>query len=102
MANGTGSNGRNGHSNGASRRSAPRGTRSEAWRDELRALQKRAKTRAKRQRQQPRGGVKAAVVTVTVLGLGMLSLVLLAIMGGVHLASSAYTAINRDLPSTTQ
>ena len=102
MAYGTGSNGRNGRSNGASRRSSPRDARSDAWRDELRALQKRAKTRAKRQRQQPRGGARAAVITATVLGLGMLSLALLAFMGAMHMASSAYAAINRDLPSTTQ
>jgi len=102
MAYGNGGNGRNGRSNGASRRSGTRDARSDAWRDELRALQKRAKTRAKRQRQQPSGGARAAVVTATVLGLGMLSMVLLAVMGAMHLASSAYAAINRDLPSTTQ
>ena len=102
MAYGTGNNGRNGRSNGASRRSNSRDARSDAWRDELRALQKRAKTRAKRQRQQPSGGARAAIITATVLGLGMLSLVLLAVMGTMHMASSAYAAINRDLPSTTQ
>jgi 1A family penicillin-binding protein len=102
MANGTGSNGRNGRSNGASRRSSQRDARSDAWREELRALQKRAKTRARRQRQQPSGGARAAVITATVVGLGLLSLILLAFMGTIHMASSAYAAINRDLPSTNQ
>ena len=102
MAYGSGSNGRNGRTNGTARRVATRDKRSDVWRDELRALQKRAKTRTKRQRQKPRGGVRAAVITATVLGLGMLSLVLLAFMGSMHMASSAYAAINRDLPSTTQ
>jgi 1A family penicillin-binding protein len=103
MAYGKGGNGRNGRSNGASRRSSQNGARSEAWRDELRALQKRAKSRSsRRERQKPSGGVRAAVIAVTVLGLGLMSLVLLATLGTMHLASSAYAAINRDLPSTTQ
>jgi 1A family penicillin-binding protein len=41
-------------------------------------------------------------VTLTVVGLGLLSLALLAFLGTMHLASSAYAAINRDLPSTNQ
>jgi 1A family penicillin-binding protein len=108
MANGShgsGSNGRNGRSYGAGdagRRASQRGTRSDAWRDELQALHKRARSRAKRQRQQPRGGMRAAVVTLTVVGLGLLSLALLAVLGTMHLASSAYAAINRDLPSINQ
>ena len=102
MAYGNGNNGRNGRSNGHARRSGQRDARSDAWRDELRALQKRARSRSKRQRQQPRGSAKAAVITATILGLGLLSLCLMAVMGAVHFASSAYAAINRDLPSTTQ
>jgi 1A family penicillin-binding protein len=102
MANGHGGNGRNGRANGTSWRTRPLDARSDAWRDELRALQKRSRTRAKRERQKPRGGIRAAAITVTVLGLGLLSLGLLAFLGAMHMASSAYAAINRDLPSTTQ
>jgi len=102
MAYGTGGNGRNGRTSGTSRRASQRVSRADAWRDELRTLQKRARSRSKRQRQQSRGGWRAAVVTATVVGLGLLSLSLLAFIGAMHFASSAYANINRDLPSINQ
>src|SRR3954449_7402264 len=102
MAYGPGGNGRNGRSNGTARRSSTRASRADAWRDELQALQKRSRTRTKRERQQPRGGWKAAMVSLVVVGLGLLSLALLAFLGTMHFASSAYAAINRDLPSINQ
>ncbi|MGE3909500.1 MAG: transglycosylase domain-containing protein, partial [Chloroflexota bacterium] len=104
MAYGPGGNGRNGsgRSSGPSRRSTQHNSSSDAWREELKALQHRARTRAKRQRQKPRGGWRAAMVTFTVLGLGLLSLSLMAFLGAMHMASSAYANINRDLPSINQ
>src|SRR3954471_2404508 len=96
-----GGNGRNGHSSGPSRRPSPRAG-GDAWRDELRALQQRARTRVKRQRQQPRNGMRAAVVSLVVVGLGLLSIALIAFLTTMQVASSAYAAINRDLPSINQ
>src|SRR4051812_38220959 len=96
-----GGNGRNGHSSGPARRPSPH-ARADAWRDELRALQQRSRTRVKRQRQQPRTGLRAALLTLIVVGLAMLSVALLGFLGTMHLASSAYAAINRDLPSINQ
>src|SRR5829696_4525561 len=102
MAYGPGGNGRNGRSNGAARRSVARASRADSWREDLQALQHRARTRSKRQRQQPRGGWRAAMVSLVVVGLGLLSLALLAFLGTMHFASSAYASINRDLPSINQ
>ncbi|MFN8632243.1 MAG: PBP1A family penicillin-binding protein [Chloroflexota bacterium] len=102
MAYGSGSNGRNGHSSNGWRRADRGGPSSESWRDELKALQQRARSRSRRQRQQPRNGARAAVVSVTVLGLGLLGLGLMAFLGAMHFASSAYAALNRDLPSINQ
>src|SRR4051794_3992108 len=102
MAYGPGSNGRNGRSTGASRRAALEGSRADAWREELKALQQRARTRGKRQRQQPRGGMRAMMLTLVVIGLGLMGLGLMAFIGTIHLAASAYATINRDLPSINQ
>ena len=75
---------------------------SDAWRDELQALQQRARSRSRRQRQKPRGALRAAVVTMVVVALGLAGLGLLAFLGTMHLASSSYADINRDLPSINQ
>lgn len=109
MANGPHSNGRNGHSNGrngngngGARRPAPRPVRAEGWRDELRALHQSSKARNRRRRQPTGNGMRVAAISATVIGLGLLSLTLLAILGSVHMAASGYAAINRDLPSLNQ
>ncbi|MCC6177338.1 MAG: PBP1A family penicillin-binding protein [Chloroflexi bacterium] len=65
-------------------------------------LQQRAKARHRRERQPRGGGVRAALVAVTVLGLGLLSIVLIGTLAGIQLASTSYAAINRDLPSINQ
>lgn len=104
MAYGSGGNGRNGNgrSSGASRRFTQQASSSDAWRDELKALQQRARSRSRRQRQKPRGGLRAALITVVVLGLGFMGLGLMAFIGAMHMASTAYANINRDLPSINQ
>src|SRR4051812_11194302 len=102
MAYGPGSNGRNGRANGASRRAALEGSRADAWRDELKALQHRARTRGKRQRQKPRAGMRAMMLSLIVVGLGLMGLALMAFIGTIHVAASAYATINRDLPSINQ
>src|SRR5213595_3503651 len=102
MAYGPNGNGRNGYGNGVSRRPSRRSTRADAWRDELSALQQRARARTKRKRQPTGNGMRAAAVTLTVLGLGFFSMVLLGILGSVQLAAMGYAAINRDLPSINQ
>jgi 1A family penicillin-binding protein len=76
--------------------------RADGWRDELRALQHRSRTRGKRQRQQPRGGMRAALVSLIVVGLGLMGLGLMAFLGTMHMAATAYATINRDLPSINQ
>src|SRR5690349_6846061 len=102
MAYGPGGNGRNGPSNGVSRRPGQRSARADAWRDELSALQQRARARTKRKRQPTGNGWRAAAVTLTVITLGIFSVVLIGILVSVQAASSAYASINRDLPSINQ
>jgi 1A family penicillin-binding protein len=102
MAYGPSGNGRNGHSNGVSRRPGQRSSRSDLWRDDLNALQQRARARTKRKRQPTGNGWRAAAVTLTVVTLGFFSLVLIGILVSVQAAASAYAAINRDLPSINQ
>ena len=104
MAYGSGGNGRNGNgrTSNASRRYTQQESASDAWREELKALQQRARSRSRRNRQKPRGALRAAVITMVVVTLGFAGLGLMAFLGAMHMASSFYANINRDLPSINQ
>ncbi|MCC7369221.1 MAG: PBP1A family penicillin-binding protein [Chloroflexi bacterium] len=102
MAYGSGGNGRNGRSSRAAQRFTQPVNGSDSWREELKALQQRARSRSRRQRQKPRSALRAAFLTMIVIGLGFAGLGVMAILGGMHMASSAYASINRDLPSLNQ
>jgi 1A family penicillin-binding protein len=102
MAYGSGGNGRNGRSSGASRRSAQPINSSDTWREELKVLQQRARSRSRRKKQQPRSALRTAMISLVVIGLGMAGLGVMAFLGAMHMASSAYASINRDLPSLNQ
>ena len=86
----------------AARVGRPRPVRAEGWRDELRALHQSSKARYRRRRQPTGNGIRIAVISATVIGLGLLSLTLLAILGSVHMAAYRLRRINRDLPSLNQ
>lgn len=94
--------GNGGNGNGSGRGHRP-GARADAWREDLKDLQHRARMRTKRrERAQERGRGRGIAVALTVVTLGILSISFLAFLGTMHMASTTYASINRDLPSINQ
>jgi membrane peptidoglycan carboxypeptidase len=65
-------------------------------------LHERAQLRQRRQRRLRRRGYRGFLIFGGLLGIGFLTFSLLALLGAIHGATTAYANLNRDLPSINQ